>query len=108
MVAALSGEERQFAAAVAKRTQLPHGGAEIVAEVAAIFGASIEDITGESRVSRLVDARSVIAYILIRDRGWTFEQAGTVLNRSYSTTQNLIERIEKSIDLRRLAKAIAA
>lgn len=106
-VAVLSEAERAFAVEVAKRTELPPGGPEIVAEVAELFACTVDDICGESKVSRLVDARSVIVYLL-RQRGWTFAQSGTVINRTDSTTQHLIERITKSIELRRLANGIAA
>jgi chromosomal replication initiation ATPase DnaA len=106
-VPVLSEAERAFAVEVAKRTELPSGGPEIVAAVAELFGCTVEDIRGESRVSRLVDARSVIVYLL-RGRGWTFAQSGTVINRTDSTTQHLIERITKSLELRRLANGIAA
>lgn len=107
MVAELTDSERLFAESVSALTQLPVGGDSVRDAVARIFGINIDDLLSESRVARLVDARAVIAYILVK-RGWTFEQAGTVINRTASTTQHMIDRIEKSLTLRRLANEIAA
>ena len=107
MIPALTDEERAFATEVAALTLLPPGGERVRDEVAVVFGITIDDLLSESRVARLVDARAVIAYILHK-RGWTFEQSGTLINRTTSTTQHLVERIDKSLNLRRLVDGIAA
>lgn len=77
----------------------------MVREVARIFGVGEDCIYSESRLARLVDARTVIAMAL-RRRAWTFEEIGRLLNRNYSTIQHLVERGERMDDLRPLAREL--
>jgi chromosomal replication initiation ATPase DnaA len=92
---------------IAARTILPLEGVEVMTEVARIFAVTGEQLVGEKRTARLSDARSVIAAILTA-RGWTTAQVGELLNRNQSTAYNLVQRISKDFELRRLAKELAA
>lgn len=107
MVTALSEQERAAAVDVAARTDLPEVGRVIVSEVAEIFRVGEDCIYGESRLRRLVDARTVIACAL-RARGWTFDDIGILLNRHHTTILHLEERSWSDPELKSLAKAIAA
>lgn len=107
MIHDLTPRERRLAEGIAVRTVLPVEGVEIMAQVAHIFGLGGEEIVGDRRTARVVDARKVIAYILDA-RGWTHTQIGELLNRSTSTAHHLVQAANRDFDLRRLAKELAA
>ena len=98
----LTEQEQRLADLVAARTVLPVEGVEVQAAVARIFDLPCADIVGPSRKARLVDARSVIAYILT-ERGWTYPEVGELLNRDASTVHHLCQRIKRDRELRSLA-----
>ena len=74
-------------------------------EVAAMFGLGVDDLTGKKRRSDIVDARSVLVYIL-RERAFTYAEIGRLLNRDYSTIYYLERRIALDFELLRLAEEI--
>lgn len=103
----LTEHEQRIAEAIAGRTRPVSQGESLIAQVAAIFDISVEQIKGPNRNVRLVDARSVIAYIL-RERGWLQHEIGGLLNRNHATVGNLEKRIANDFDLKRLAKELVA
>lgn len=107
MVAELTEREIAAAMKVAARTDFIDGGRGIVSEVAAIFRIGEDCIYGQSRVRRIVDARTVIACVL-RQRGWTFDQIGELLNRDHTTILNLERRAWTDRDLAILSRELAS
>lgn len=103
----LTEHERAVAEAIALRTRPVSHGEAVLAQVAAIFDITIEEIKGPSRYMRYVDARAVITYIL-RERGWLQHEVGGLLNRDHSTINNLEKRLANDFELRRLARELAS
>lgn len=103
----LSEGERRLAEAIAARSKSRTEGDALVAEVAQIFDVTVEAIKSESRLRRLVDARSVIA-TLLRDRNWTLEEIGDLLQRDHSTVCNLEQRLRTVPELRSISRELEA
>ena len=106
MVAVLSGSERAAIEKLAARYYAPDEAASLLQEVAEIFRCTTEEITSESRVAKLVDARTVVAAVL-DSRGWTQMQIGDLLNRDNTTVSNMIVRSRNMADLRSLTRDLA-
>lgn len=103
----LTDQERALAEAIAARSKPVGDAAALVEEIARIFAVTVEELGGGSRLARLVDARTVISYVLT-SRGWTSYEVGALMNRNYVTVLNMLRRMDKDFDLRRLAKELAA
>lgn len=102
--ATFTEHERRIAAAFAdrqnRRLTLGEG---LRREVAAMFGLSVDDLTGKSRRADITDARSLLSYML-RERGFQYAEIGRLLNRSYATIYYLEKRIARDYELQRLAE----
>lgn len=103
MVAVLSGSERAAIEKLAARYYAPDVAASLMQEVADIFRCTPDAIASESRVAKLVDARTVVAAVL-DSRGWTTTQIGDLLNRDHTTVCNMLVRASRTAELRSLTR----
>lgn len=79
---------------------------QVACEVARMFNVSVEEIRGEARTMRLVDARTVIAFAL-RQRGFRLHEIGRYLNRHTSSIVHLSQRAVNVSELREMAEALS-
>lgn len=78
----------------------------LIYEVASIFGVSVEEIRGPSKMAKLTDARTVISFALLQ-RGISCKDIATHLNRDHSTVSHHSRRAMKLHDLREMAEALS-
>lgn len=96
--------ERRIAQAYAQRHDRRMAVAEgLRREVASLFVLSVDDLTGRSRRSDIVDARSVLTYVM-RLRGFSQAEIGRLLGRDHSTISYLQQRVERDFELHRIAE----
>lgn len=76
---------------------------EIVAES---FGVTANAIMGKSRVSRVADARHVLAWVLRMSYRMTYPEIGTILDRDHTTIISAVRKVEGDERLLSLGLAI--
>lgn len=71
---------------------------EIIGLVADFYGISVEDITGNKRLSKIVLARQIAMYILKNNFGLAYKKIGGLFgNRDHSTVISSVEKIENEL-----------
>ena len=68
---------------------------EVVAEW---FDISIKDILGYRRSRNIVNARSVVAFILRNNTSMSLLEIGTLINRDHSSVIHAVRRIKTLVD----------
>lgn len=68
---------------------------EVVAEW---FDISIKDILGYRRSRNIVNARSVVAFILRNNTSMSLPEIGTLINRDHSSVIHAVRRIKTLVD----------
>jgi len=68
---------------------------EVVAEW---FDISIKDILGYRRSRNIVNARSVVAFILRNNTSMSLQEIGTLINRDHSSVIQAVRRIKTLVD----------
>ena len=68
---------------------------EVVAEW---FDISIKDILGYRRSHNIVNARSVVAFILRNNTSMSLPEIGTLINRDHSSVIHAVRRIKTLVD----------
>lgn len=85
----------------------PRLSGDTIADVAAYFKVSPDDLTGPNRSSYLVDARRVVALIM-RERGLSYPQIARFLRRDHSTICDLVRTFpERAAANPEILKALA-
>lgn len=67
---------------------------EVIDDVAQLFLMTADDILGDNRFTRYVDARATVAKIL-HNRGLSYPHVGRIMGRDHSTIINLITRLDR-------------
>ena len=67
---------------------------EVIDDVAQLFLMTADDIMGDNRFARYVDARATVAKIL-HNRGLSYPHVGRIMGRDHSTIINLITRLDR-------------
>ena len=70
----------------------------IIAECAAEFGITANDILGNSRVAHIVMARRKAAWIFHQRGTMSYPQIGRILNKDHSTIIHAVRRYKQSLE----------
>ena len=79
---------------------------EITKEIAEAYGITEDEMFKRSRKRKLVDARSMLAYVLVKKLGYTFEETASVVQRDRSTVFNMLNNMSNLLLYDEPTKAI--
>ena len=79
---------------------------EIIKAIAEAYRTTEDEMFAKSRKRKLVDARSMLAYVLVKKLGYTFEEAASVVQRDRSTVFNMLNNISNLLLYDEPTKAI--
>jgi chromosomal replication initiation ATPase DnaA len=68
-------------------------------QVSALTGVSIEQITGKSRVTDIVNARHMVSYLMAKNHGFTWKAIGDAVGRDHSTIINSVEVVADGLEM---------
>ena len=66
---------------------------EIIKAIAEAYRTTEDEMFMKSRKRRLVDARSMLAYVLVKKLGYTFEETASVVQRDRSTVFHMLNNM---------------
>ena len=79
---------------------------ELTKEIAEAYGITEDEMFAQSRKRKLVDARSMLAYVLVKKLGYTFEETASIVQRDRTTVFNMINNISNLLLYDEPTKAI--
>lgn len=66
---------------------------EIIKAIAEAYRITEDEMFERSKKRRLADARSMLAYVLVKKLGYTFEETSSVVQRDRSTVFNMLNNM---------------
>ena len=79
---------------------------EIIKAIAEAYRTTEDEMFMKSRKRRLVDARSMLAYVLVKKLGYTFEETASVVQRDRSTVFHMLNNMSNLLLYDEPTKAI--
>lgn len=79
---------------------------ELFKAIAEAYRTTEDEMFAQSRKRKLVDARSMLAYVLVKKLGYTFEETASVVQRDRSTVFNMLNNMSNLLIYDEPTKAI--
>lgn len=79
---------------------------EITKAIAEAYRTTEDEMFMQSRKRRLVDARSMLAYVLVKKFGYTLEETASIVRRDRSTVFNMLNNMRNLLLYDEPTKAI--
>ena len=77
-----------------------------IAAIAEAYRITEDEMFMQSKKRRLVDARSMLAYVLVKKFGYTFEETADIVQRDRSTVYNMLNNMSNLLLYDKPTKAI--
>ena len=79
---------------------------EIIKAIAEAYMTTEDEMFTQSRKRKLVDARSMLAYVLVKKLGYTMEETASVVQRDRTTVFNMLNNMNNLLLYDEPTKAI--
>ena len=79
---------------------------ELIKAIAEAYRTTEDEMFAQSRKRKLVDARSMLAYVLVKKLGYTFEETAVIVRRDRTTVFNMLKNMSNLLLYDEPTKAI--
>ena len=79
---------------------------ELIKAIAEAYRTTEDEMFKKSRKRRLVDARSMLAYVLVKKFGYTLEETASIVQRDRTTVFNMLNNMRNLLLYDEPTKAI--